>query len=329
MNLRFFTLLTLLFYQSKISCAEVCSGSFEDNSESEIIHPTDSTSPSVWSLENAKSPDRKRTRILNYTVVGLYPVSMYWLYTQWYQNYPQSSFHFFNDNAEWEQMDKFGHAWDAYSIAKPLMKCYRWTGYNNKKSTLLAGGISFLYQTTVEVFDGFSEEWGFSTGDVLCNTAGIGLFTAQQLTWGEQRIVLKYSFHQSKYSKYRPNLLGSNLPENILKDYNGLSYWISINPRSFFKNTKWLPNWLSIGAGFGAEGMTGGKENPTEVDGKIIPEFERYRQYYISLDIDLARVKTKSVLLGSIFKFINIVHLPSPAIEFSKGRKSRYHAFYF
>ena len=75
--------------------------------------------------------------------------------------------------------------------------------------------------------------------------------------------------------------------------------------------------------------MTGGKENPEYVDGKMIPSFERYRQYYLGLDIDLARVQMKSKVLTSIFKFINIVHLPAPAIEFGKGRKARYHAFYF
>lgn len=297
--------------------------SFLLNAVPDTLHPV------TGCLQNAPAPDAKRTKLLLYSTAGLYPVSMYWLYTQWYQNYPQSGFHFFNDNAEWEMMDKFGHTWDAYSIAKPLTKCFRWSGYSNKKSTLISSGISFLYQTTVEVFDGFSDEWGFSTGDVLCNTAGIGLFAAQQLGWEEQRIVLKYSFHQSKYAQYRPNLLGSNLPENILKDYNGLTYWASIHPRSFLPQTQWLPRWLSLGIGFGAEGMTGGKENPKSVDGKIIPDFERYRQYYLSLDIDLSRVKTKSALLNSIFKTINIIHLPSPAIEFSKGRKPRYHAMYF
>ncbi|MBK9525975.1 MAG: DUF2279 domain-containing protein [Bacteroidetes bacterium] len=293
------------------------------------IAEEDSSRSHIKLFENSPVPDKSRTRLLMCTTIGLYPVSMYWLYTQWYQDYPQSGFHFFNDNAEWEKMDKFGHAWDAYSISKPLMKCFRWSGYSNTKSTLLASGISFLYQTTVEVFDGFSEEWGFSSGDIICNTAGVGLFAAQQVGWEEQRIVLKYSFHQTKYSRYRPQLLGSNLPENILKDYNGLTYWASINPASFFKNKTWIPNWISLGIGFGAEGMTGGKENPEYVDGKMIPSFERYRQYYLGLDIDLARVQMKSKVLTSIFKFINIVHLPAPAIEFGKGRKARYHAFYF
>jgi hypothetical protein len=253
---------------------------------------------------------------------------MTWLYTQWYKDYPRSSFHFFNDNVEWEQMDKYAHIFDAYSVARPLYNSYRWAGYDEKKATLHAAGIAYIFQTTIEIFDGFSAEWGFSSGDVFANTAGVGLFAAQQLIWHEQRIILKYSFHHTEYSKYRPQLLGNNILENMLKDYNGQTYWITINPKSFFKRSK-IPAWLNLALGIGAEGMTGGKFNPLTAEGKLIPQFRRYRQYYLSVDIDLSEIKTKSELLKGIFKVINIIHLPSPAIEFNNGKKSKFHPLYF
>ncbi len=279
-------------------------------------------------LERAPEPYRKRVHMLNYSIPVVYGLSMTWLYSQWYSDYEQTSFHFFNDNDEWEQMDKFGHFWDAYNIAKPLMHCYRWAGFSEKKATWYGVGIAFAFQTTIEVFDGFSSEWGFSMGDILANTGGVLLFAGQQLTWHEQKIVLKYSFHRTEYAQYNPDLLGSTLPENILKDYNGLTYWATINPRSFWKNS-FFPRWFSVALGYGADGMTGGKENPTTVDGVEIPTFERYRQYYISIDFDLARVQTKSKFLSSVFKLINIVHLPAPAIELSPGRKPVFHGLYF
>ena len=279
-------------------------------------------------FQKAPIPNTKRIRILNYSIIGMYGISMTWLYSQWYENYPHSSFHFFNDNSEWEQMDKFGHLWDAYNIAKPLMHCYRWAGYDEKKATLYGAGVAFLFQTTVEIFDGFSSQWGFSSGDMMANTGGVVLFAGQQLSWHEQRMVLKYSFHQTKYSKYNPQLLGSSLPENILKDYNGLTCWLTINPKSFFKSS-FFPRWFSLAFGYGAEGMTGGKENPPMVDGNTIPKFERYRQYYLSIDFDLARIQTKYQFLSSVFKLINIIHLPAPAIEWSHGRRPVYRGFYF
>lgn len=299
------------------------------NDNTSLHSETAFSNDSLSFFQNAEKLHKQRTRLLAGTVLGLYPVSMYWLYNQWYRDYPQSGFHLFNDNEEWEKMDKFGHTWDAYSIAKPLMRTFHWAGHDNKRSTLYASGIAFLYQTTIEVFDGFSEEWGFSTGDVIANTLGVAAFAGQQLIWEEQRFVLKYSFHQTKYSKYRPDLLGSSLPENILKDYNGLTYWISVNPKSWMPDQSRFPKWLSIGIGFGAEGMTGGTENPNQVDGIAIPTFDRYPQYYLSLDLDLARVDFRSKFLNSFFKVINIIHLPAPAIEFRKGRKTGWHLLYF
>lgn len=301
----------------------------EKKQSPEISFSLDTLPKAYALLENAPQPLKWRSHLINYGTLGLYPVSMYWLYTQWYKDYPQSSFHFFNDNKEWEQMDKFGHVWDAYSIAKPLMKCYRWAGYDNKHSTLYASGIAFLYQTTIEVFDGFSSEWGFSAGDVLCNTLGTGLFAVQQLCAEKQWVVLKYSFHQTKYAQYRPSVLGSNLAENILKDYNGLTYWMSFNPSSFFRKEAVFPKWLSVSIGFGAEGMTGGESNPAVVDGKAIPSFQRYRQYYAGLDFDLARIPVKNWYLNALFKLINIVRLPAPAIEWGSGHKPKFNAFYF
>lgn len=43
---------------------------------------------------------------------------------------------------------------------------------------------------------------------------------------------MKYSFHQTKYSQYRPDLLGSNIIENSIKDYNGMTIWLSFNIKS-------------------------------------------------------------------------------------------------
>lgn len=281
-------------------------------------------------LDPKTDPDHDRVICLSIGLGGLYAGSMAWLYSEWYSDFSSSGFRFFNDGGEWEQMDKFAHAWDAYSIAKPVYHTYRWAGLNNTQSALCGAGISFMFQTTVEVFDGFSSGWGFSMYDMAANAGGTAMFLSQQLGWGEQRMVLKYSIHATPYSRYRPDVLGSNFPERLLKDYNGLTYWVSINPASFLRNSRVkLPNWLSLAVGFGAEGMTGGSFNPTTVDGKAIPVFDRYRQYYLGIDFDLARIKTGNRFLHDLFRLVNIVHFPAPALELAPGRRPRWHAIYF
>jgi len=284
---------------------------------------------SLTLFQSSPVPNKSRLRTVNFSTAILYSASMSWLYSQWYSGYPKSSFHFFNDNGEWLQMDKYAHFFDAYIIAKPMTHVYKWAGLNNTKATLYGCGVALLFQTTVEVFDGFSSEWGFSTGDLACNTGGVLLFGAQQLGWKEQRIMLKYSFHQTKYSQYRPDVLGSNLQENILKDYNGLTSWICVNPYSFMNKNSKFPKWLNFAVGFGGEGMTGGDFNPSEINGVPIPEFTRYRQYYLALDIELSKINTRSEFINGLFKLLNIIHLPMPTIEFSSVNKPIGRVLYF
>jgi hypothetical protein len=276
------------------------------------------------------SLNKPRLHLVTYSAIGLYPLTMSWFYSEWYKNYDQTSFHLFNDQAEWLQMDKCGHVFSSYAIGKPLFRIFQWTGLDNTKSVLYGAGLAYIYQTTIEVFDGISSEWGFSLSDVAANTFGSGILISQQLIWNEQRISLKESFHQTKYSAYRPNMLGENLAENILKDYNGQTYWASINLRSFMSKTgNKFPKWLSLAIGYGAEGMIGARTNNILVNGEVVPLFPRYRQYYIGLDFDLSRIDTRSKLLNCVFKLINIVRLPAPAVEFNNRKGTKFYWLYF
>lgn len=268
---------------------------------------------------HTNTPHKTRIAFIAGTEAALYGGSLIGLNELWYKNYPRSSFHFFNDNQEWLQMDKIGHVTTAYYIGRIGIGFFKWGGMDRKKAIWYGGMLGSVYQTTIEVLDGYSKEWGFSMGDFAANTAGSFLAVAQELFWDEQRIVLKYGFQKSPYAKYRPNLLGSTLNEQLLKDYNGQTYWISVNPASFMKHVDWFPSWLNVAAGYGAEGMIGGYSNPVVTDeaGNTLT-FERYRQFYLSLDIDLTRIKTRSPFLKSVLMAVGFIKIPAPALEFNK-----------
>ncbi len=253
---------------------------------------------------------------------GLWVTSLVALHQAWYKDYSTGDFHFFNDNSEWMQVDKVGHATTTYFVGKVGYDMLRWAGVPEKKSILYGGSLGFFYMTTVEIFDGYSDGWGFSWSDMLANALGSGLFMGQQALWHEQRFFLKYSFHTTQYAQYRPDLLGSSFAEQMLKDYNGQTYWLSANIHSFLKRDSRFPKWLNIAIGYGAEGMTGAFENPDEIDGKPLPHFDRYRQYYLTLDVDLTRIKTRSKFLRGLFNVLSFVKIPMPTVEFSeKGTK--------
>ena len=109
------------------------------------------------------------------------------------------------------------------------------------------------------------------------------------------------------------------MPENVLKDYNGQTYWLSVNLASFMNKETRFPKWLNVALGYGAEGMTGGESNPPSFDEKGNPiYFDRYRQFYLSIDVDLTRIKTKSKFLKTVCNAIGFIKIPAPSIELNK-----------
>ncbi|MCB2221907.1 MAG: YfiM family protein [Bacteroidetes bacterium] len=277
-------------------------------------------------------PDSLNKKRLRYVVGGqaaIYATSLTLLYQAWYKDYPQSNFHWFNDNNEWLQMDKIGHATTSAYFGKFGYEMYRWAGVERKKAIWIGGSTGFILLTVIEILDGFSAQWGASAGDFIANATGTGLFIGQQLAWNEQRLYLKWSYHQTQYAQYNPEKLGTSFMESMLKDYNGQTYWLSGNIKSFLPKQSKFPYWLNVSFGYSGEGMLGAIHNPTEVNDEQIPEFTRYRQYFLSLDVDLARIKTKSHFLKFIFNGLNFIKIPFPAIEFNNQDGVKFHALYF
>lgn len=253
------------------------------------------------------------------TAVG-YGATMIGLNELWYSEHPRGDFHLFNDNKAWLQMDKGGHALTSYQLGRYGYEVMKWSGTSEKSAIWIGGNLGLFFLTSVELMDGFSDEWGFSAGDAYANIFGTGLFIGQQLLWDEQRMALKFSYSPSDYAQYRPIMLGSNGLERILKDYNGQTIWLSVNPSSFSQKEKSFLPWLNFALGYGANGMLGGDCNPPfNQAGDALPEIERYRQYYLSLDIDLSRIKTEYHFLKTVFSVVGFIKIPAPAIEFSQG----------
>lgn len=248
----------------------------------------------------------------------------------WYANEERGKFRLFDDSREWMQLDKAGHFLTSYAIGYYYIDLMRWSGFNRKTSIWVGGFMGSFYLAGIEVLDGFSPQWGFSLSDFTVNTAGSFAVILQELAWNEQRITPKISYSNSRYAQYRPNLLGENLGEKLLKDYNAHTFWFSVNIHSFLQDESRFPKWLNFAVGFGADGMLGGVENPAfDTDGNSLPQTPRFRQFYLSLDVDLTKIKTKKRWLRTIFKAVNIIKLPFPTVEFNRVDKVKFHPIYF
>jgi hypothetical protein len=270
---------------------------------------------------------QKRQWFIGGLSAGLYAGSLVALNKAWYKNYPKTSFHTFNDAAEWKQVDKIGHAWSAYNLSRASTAAWRWAGQDNKNAVLIGSLSGFSYLTVIEILDAHSANWGWSWPDIAANTFGTSLFAAQEIGWSEQKISFKFSAHRKRYSaslnERTSELYGASLPEKILKDYNGQTYWFSANIRAFFPETN-LPSWLSVAIGYGAEGMFGGFDNVAyDKNGNIIfdrRDIKRYRQWYLAPDIDLTRIKSNSRFVKTAFSILNAIKIPAPALEFSQNK---------
>lgn len=243
----------------------------------------------------------------------------------WYSDYDKTSFHFIDDNSHWLQMDKAGHMYSAYHLTRSGSDLFRWSGMSKHRSAVFGAISGFVVLSAVEVLDGFSAEWGASTGDIFANASGSGLYVLQEILWKEQRITPKFSYHPTKYAAVRPNILGHNLQEQLLKDYNGQTYWLSVNLHAFIKAES-IPKFINIAFGYGADGMTSGRQSEVIVEGN---ETTRNRRFYLSIDLDLAKIETNSHILKTLFSVLNTVKIPAPTFELTDNGRVKGHVFYF
>ena len=277
-------------------------------------------------LKPSDSLNQKRQNSVFITEAVLASGALIGLNQLWYADYPKSNFHFINDNSEWMQMDKLGHLYSSYHIGRFGAETLNWSGASKKNQLIYGASLGFVFLTAVEVMDGFSAEWGASMGDVVANASGTALYVSQELIWSEQRITPKFSYHKTQYSDFRPDILGSTVSEQILKDYNGQTYWFSANLYSFSKGSK-IPKWLNLALGYGADGMIG--ENYDNSSLISTPKPEKFRQFYLSFDVDLTKIETKSHFLKTFFSVFNTIKIPAPTIEYSTHSGFKFYAFYF
>jgi hypothetical protein len=159
----------------------------------------------------------------------------------WYADYPQSDFHFINDNGEWLQMDKAGHVFSSYQLGRFSKELFQWCGMSQKNQLLYGSTFGFAFLTAVELMDGYSSQWGASwvmwrpmpqelLFMFLKNYCGVSSVSFQSFPFIRQLMLpLDLIFWESSWN------------EQIIKDYNGQTYWLSFNCHSFVKGSQVFP----------------------------------------------------------------------------------------
>lgn len=279
-------------------------------------------STSLLNAQDSTSVDQINRKRLNTVIIGgtvAYGVTLYGLHELWYSEGESQPFTFFNDHAEWNQIDKIGHFYSSFYFSYGTSKALQWCSVRKTKADFYGALTGFLIMLPIEIMDGYSASYGASSGDLIANAGGAFFYLGQTLLWNEPRIYPKFSFHTTEYARERPNVLGNTLSSELLKDYNGQTYWLSFDMDKFIP----FPKWLNLAVGYGADGMVYANDRSNTAMG-----YDAYRQYYFALDPDLTAIKTKSKALKTLFFFISMIKIPAPTVEFSE-RGTTFHLFYF
>ena len=263
--------------------------------------------------------NRKRLKTYIIGASAAYSAGLVTLNHVWYKDTERQSFRFFNDNAEWKQADKAGHAFASFYLSDLASRALASCNVGRRQADLIGALSGFLLTVPIEIFDGFSDGYGASAGDLIADAAGPALFLAQNVTWKEIRIHPKFSFQRTDYAARRPAVLGDNLLSEIVKDYNGQTYWLSFDVDRFTP----FPRWLNIAVGYGAHDMMYARDVQNRRQG-----FDPHRQYYLAIDFDLTAIRSRSPFIKALLYVANTLKLPSPTLELSR-RRTKFHAFYF
>ncbi|MFN4910998.1 MAG: DUF2279 domain-containing protein [Flavobacteriales bacterium] len=265
----------------------------------------------IATIGNAQDSLVRRKVLTHLGLLSASGSSLVALQNIWYKPYQTQSFHFYNDGSNWMQMDKMGHALTAYVLTERINSLHRWS--SGTYYPWVGAGYGLTYLGILELMDGYSEGWGFSWYDGLANGLGVFFSLGQNYLWNEQKILPKFSFNRSPYAMYRPEVLGKNFAQQVLKDYNGQTYWLSIPLRKFLPFPEKL-SFLCLSFGLGCEAKLVGDSDSWQ-------QFNAYREFVFSLDIDLRQVAPNRPVLNRILSSINYVKIPFPSLVFSKENK--------
>lgn len=296
-----------------------------------VVHRWVPSGLTAW-MRPSEAPNRNRQLGMFAALFAIWAGVLYGLSVLWYTQTSQMGFHWFNDNDSWLQVDKFGHFFTTFQEARLMMLMWQWTGMGRRKAAIagMVGGI--LYQTPIELFDGFQDAYGASWGDLMANTLGAIACYVQARFLGDFLVLSKFSISSHALAAVRPGMFGDNFFQQILKDYNGQTYWFSFQANRLHPKLNSLPSWLCLSVGYGADGMIGGTENrfqDKEGNWVEMPELDRVRQIYLSFDIQWDKIVFPTPWLKTSVAVFSLVKIPAPTLEWNASEGFLWHWLHF
>ncbi len=205
--------------------------------------------------------------------------------------------------------DKFGHFYTAYIMSALPADMLMESGMEQTTARWIGAGLGLLYNTYVEVNDGYAAHWGFSPSDEIANFVGSAYFILQYYYPFLENFTPRWSYVPSHWVNDQSI---TDRPSTFIDDYNSTTFWLAVNvnnllPKSF--DAYW-PDWLMVSVGYGIRNyeVTTPSGQPADVT----------RRFMVGLDYDWVKILPTSSFgfLNYVRQWLNYIRLPGPTLEF-------------
>lgn len=221
----------------------------------------------------------------------------------WWKN-NRAPFHFQEDLNYGLWVDKIGHFYGGSLLAFVMAKSLEWANVPEENALWIGAGGSLLFQSYVEIEDGFSK-WGFDRVDWVSNLAGALWNPARYYAPFLQNFDLKLSYHPSELIGTKRGIGFQGQKHIMIDDYEGQTFWLSMKVKNLLPHSlkSYYPSFLCLALGYGARDIA--TANP-------------YRVYFIALDLDMTKIiPDDTPLLKTLGEALNFIHFPMPAVQFA------------
>jgi hypothetical protein len=229
----------------------------------------------------------------------------------WEKNY--HSFRFENDgllNNYSLAVDKLGHFFTSYLYFHSLNEIMTWGGFSERTRMITATAMPFAWALSIEIGDGFSKDYGFSTADLAANCIGIGYGYLQYKVPYMRNFKFKMSYYPTAY--YRDNHYKD---WSLTSDYRGHFYWLSFDVHNLLpkRAQRFWPPFLNMAVGYG-------------IDKNTYPPLSqpKDREFGIAFDWNIGSFSTRHKGLYVVKELVDYFHYPAPGVTRVQGQQAEY-----
>jgi hypothetical protein len=249
----------------------------------EDLVAADSLGPDVSMAGRQASPTPGQLGVRNAALIagGSVLVGAYGLQKWWSDGFTGEfrtvSEGWFGQGTPYGGADKLGHAYFAYAGTRLLTLGLKGLGNDPDQARALGAWATLGVMTAVEIADGYSKKYKFSTEDAIMNVAGAALGYLMESSPDLDRLLDFRLLYKRSAGKFDPG-----------GDYSGQKYLIAVKA-SGIPALREHPvlRYLEVTAGYGTRGF----EGP--------PGVERTRHAYFGVSLNLSEILGQTVFRGA------------------------------